>query len=61
MQNELLQRADRAIAESERLIDQLSHTMREAERLDRWLHELHQRRINEQRRAMSVFAPLSGP
>jgi hypothetical protein len=60
MQNELLQRADRAVAESERLIEQLSQTMREAERLDRWLHELHQRRIDERRPATSAFAPLSG-
>ena len=61
MLNELLHRADRAIAESKRLIEELSHAMLEAERLDRWLHELHQRRIDEERPAMSAFAPLSGP
>jgi hypothetical protein len=60
MQNELLRGADRAIAESERVIEQLSRSMREAQRLDRWLHELHQRRIDEHRPAISAFAPLSG-
>ena len=59
MQNELLQRADRAIAESERLIEQLSHTMREAEQLDCWLRELHRRRTDEECPATSAFAPLS--
>jgi len=49
MQNELLQRADRAIAESQRLIDQLCDAMKKAEQLDRWLHELHQRRIDDTR------------
>jgi hypothetical protein len=36
-------------SEGERLIEQLSHAMREAEQLDRWLHEFHQRRIDEER------------
>jgi hypothetical protein len=32
--------------------------MQEAERLDRWLHQLHRRRIDEERPAISAFAPL---
>ena len=51
MINELLQRADRAIAESERLMDQLLKSRWEAERLDGRLHVLHQLRIEDNRRA----------
>lgn len=50
MINELLQRADRAIAESERLMDQLLKSRSEAERLDSRLHVLHQLRIEDDRR-----------
>lgn len=48
MQDPLLQRADKAIAESERLMDELSVSMEKAKWLDRYLHYLHWRRIEEQ-------------
>jgi hypothetical protein len=51
--NELLQRADRAIAESTRLIAQHDEAMWKAEQLDsrlRWIHYRHWRRNNEEAR-----------
>ena len=49
--NELLQRADRTIAESERLIDELQKSVRKAELLDNRLHYLHNLRIEDAQRA----------
>ena len=49
MQDELLQRADRAIAESRRLVGELCDAIGKARQLDRWLQYLHQRRIEEER------------
>ena len=45
--NELLQRADQTIAESERLIDELQKSVRKAELLDNRLHYLHNLRIED--------------
>jgi hypothetical protein len=49
MPNELLERANRAIAESQRLIDQLCVAMRKAQQLDHWLDEIHWRRVEQER------------
>jgi hypothetical protein len=49
--NELLQRADRTIAESERLIDEPQKSVRKAELLDNQLHYLHNLRIEDAQRA----------
>jgi hypothetical protein len=48
MTNELLERADRAIAERKRLIDRLSQARWKAMQLDNRLHDLHQCRIEEE-------------
>lgn len=47
MQNDLLHRADRAIAESERLLDQLDDALRKARQLNRWHHDLQQLRTDQ--------------
>ncbi|WP_439402086.1 hypothetical protein ACNJYA_04270 [Bradyrhizobium sp. DASA03068] len=48
MQDELLQRADTAIAASERLVDELYAAMEKARKLDEQLHCIHQRRIADE-------------
>ena len=47
MQDNLLQRADEAIADSERLVDQLHEVRRRAAHLYDWLRYEHQRRMEE--------------
>ena len=61
-QDQLFQRADKAIAESERLKDELSGSMRKAQQLDDHLHDL-QRRMEDasQRTQLTASAPHSGP
>jgi hypothetical protein len=48
-QDQLLQRADKTIANSERLINELAVSMRKAQQLDDRLHELQQLHIEEVR------------
>ena len=47
MPDQLLQRADRAIAENKRLVDELRKSIRRAEELDGNLQYLHWLRIEE--------------
>jgi hypothetical protein len=47
MPNELLQRADRAIAENKRLVEELRRSIRKAQELDDRLQYLHLLRIEE--------------
>ncbi|MCP3459632.1 hypothetical protein [Bradyrhizobium sp. CCGUVB23] len=47
MKDELLQRADRAIEQSKRLIDELEERRSKAAQLDNGLHHLHQLRSQE--------------
>jgi hypothetical protein len=54
MHNELLQRADESLAESERLIDQLYEARRKAAQLKTWRHDLRQRRIQETEKRSKV-------
>ena len=51
MTKEFLNRADRAIAENERLIDELVKSMRKAEELDNRLHYLHNLRVEDAQRS----------
>ena len=46
----LLERANRVIAESGRLIDDLRRSMWKAQRLDEGLRDLHERRLEEESR-----------
>ena len=48
MQDQLVERADRAIAESRRLKDELYLSVTKAKRLDEHLHYLHLVRIEEE-------------
>ena len=48
-EDQLLQRADQAIAESERLIDELRKSMLRAQELDDRLNYLHWLRIDDAR------------
>jgi hypothetical protein len=50
MQNELIARADQAIAESKRLIEELYEKRLRAEQQDQRLHYLHQLRLEDQKR-----------
>jgi hypothetical protein len=54
MEKELLQRADEALAESERLIDQLYEVRRKAAQRYEWIHYLRQRRIEEAEKGSEV-------
>ncbi len=50
MEDQLLERADKAIAESQRLKDQLYLVITKAKRLDEHLHYLHLAKIEETQR-----------
>jgi hypothetical protein len=57
----LLERANRVIAESERLIDDLRRSIWRGQRLDEGLRDLHERRLEEESRSWSRrngFGPI---
>jgi hypothetical protein len=61
MLNDLLQRADRALAENKTLVEELQKSVRRARELDDNLQYLHWLRIEDERRQSEGLHRTQGP